>query len=280
MRLAIAFASAALIGTAFVTAPGCSSDTETQGTGGATTTTGTTSGTTTGTAGSGGQTPTGGQGGASGGTGGSGAQGAGVGVACGDFPIYCYGQEICVAFVDTQGPQQTTTWECRDDPCAPEPVSCTCASDICEGAMCQMNLDELECHSGGPCTAPDTPIATPTGDRPMSELAVGDVVYSMHQGRLQVVPIAQTNRTPVQHHAVSEVRLANGATLRISARHPTADGRLFRDLDPGTLLGDQPIVSVATVPYGEPFTYDILPASDTGTYLAGGALIGSTLTAP
>ena len=34
------------------------------------------------------------------------------------------------------------------------------------------------------------------------------------------------------------------------------------------------------VPYAHDFTYDILPASDSGTYFAGGALVGSTLGAP
>jgi len=31
------------------------------------------------------------------------------------------------------------------------------------------------------------------------------------------------------------------------------------------------------VGYAEPFTYDILPESDSGMYFAGGVLIGSTL---
>jgi hypothetical protein len=31
------------------------------------------------------------------------------------------------------------------------------------------------------------------------------------------------------------------------------------------------------IPYEHAFTYDILPASETGTYYAAGALIGSTL---
>lgn len=31
------------------------------------------------------------------------------------------------------------------------------------------------------------------------------------------------------------------------------------------------------IPYGHEHTYDILPDSDTGTYVAGGVLIGSTL---
>lgn len=65
----------------------------------------------------------------------------------------------------------------------------------------------------------------------------------------------------------------------VSAGHPTADGRIFADLFAGTTLGGIEVVSVETQPYMRPFTCDILPASDTGTYFAGGALIGSTLLA-
>jgi hypothetical protein len=36
---------------------------------------------------------------------------------------------------------------------------------------------------------------------------------------------------------------------------------------------------VEIVPYGHPYTYDILPASKSGTYFAAGVLIGSTLKA-
>jgi hypothetical protein len=38
-----------------------------------------------------------------------------------------------------------------------------------------------------------------------------------------------------------------------------------------------PILEVQTVPYAHRFTHDILPATDSGTYVAGGVLIGSTL---
>jgi hypothetical protein len=38
-----------------------------------------------------------------------------------------------------------------------------------------------------------------------------------------------------------------------------------------------PVARVSTVPYEHPFTYDILPGSESGTYFASGALIGSTL---
>jgi len=65
--------------------------------------------------------------------------------------------------------------------------------------------------------------------------------------------------------------------LRISAKHPTADGRSFGDLQTGDWLGSLRVLSVKWVPYDGAFTYDILPDSDSGLYFAGGALIGSTI---
>jgi hypothetical protein len=80
----------------------------------------------------------------------------------------------------------------------------------------------------------------------------------------------------MRHH-VRRIRLASGAVLDVSAGHPTADGRSFADLRSGGELGGVTIVGAETVPYDFPYTYDILPASDTGTYFAEGVLIGSTL---
>jgi hypothetical protein len=37
------------------------------------------------------------------------------------------------------------------------------------------------------------------------------------------------------------------------------------------------IVAVDSIPYRHDFTHDILPASDSGTYFAGGVVVGSTL---
>jgi hypothetical protein len=73
------------------------------------------------------------------------------------------------------------------------------------------------------------------------------------------------------------VGLDNGSVLEISERHPTADGQTFVALAVGSRLDGGKVVSVEIVPYAHPFTYDILPASATGAYFAGGALIGSTL---
>jgi hypothetical protein len=74
-----------------------------------------------------------------------------------------------------------------------------------------------------------------------------------------------------------ELTLTNGIRLDISALHPTADGRTFGQLRAGDRLDVQGVVTITSVPYSYSFTYDILPDSDTGTYFAGGALIGSTL---
>jgi hypothetical protein len=76
------------------------------------------------------------------------------------------------------------------------------------------------------------------------------------------------------------IGLDNGAILEISEKHPTADGRAFAALSVGTLLDGIAVVSSELVPYAHPLTYDILPASETGAYFAGGALIGSTLATP
>ncbi len=73
------------------------------------------------------------------------------------------------------------------------------------------------------------------------------------------------------------VELANDRVLEISPGHPTADGRSFGELRPGDRLDGIAIVSAEMVPYAHAHTYDILPASPSGTYYAAGALVGSTL---
>jgi hypothetical protein len=127
------------------------------------------------------------------------------------------------------------------------------------------------------CAAPNTPIATPDGNKPIASLKVGDLVYSVDHGEMKVVPIVRTNRTAVSGHSVVRVVLEGGITLEISALHPTADGRDFGALRSGDRLDGVRIVSATTIPYSHEATYDILPNSDSGAYFAGGVLVGSTL---
>jgi hypothetical protein len=136
------------------------------------------------------------------------------------------------------------------------------------------------CPRGCPacnCASPDTPVATPLGERAIASLGVGDRVTSVDHGQVVDVPIAQVHRTPAHDHHVVRVELASGSVLEISAPHPTADGRTFGDLRADDLLGGMRIERVTVVPYAAPFTYDILPASDSGIYYAGGVPVGSTL---
>jgi hypothetical protein len=138
-----------------------------------------------------------------------------------------------------------------------------------------------ECDWNSRCASPETRIATPGGETAIASLRVGDLVLSTDAtGRVAAVPIARTTRIAVVGHHVVEVMLRGGARLEVSGGHPTADGRRFADLAPGQSLGGAEIVAVRTVPYRFAHTYDILPASSTGSYFAEGALIGSTLAAP
>lgn len=127
------------------------------------------------------------------------------------------------------------------------------------------------------CASPDTPIATPDGDRPIADLRVGDLVYTVEGDAIRPVPILLVGCTPVVNHHVVRIKVTDGRTLEISAGHPTADGRTFGDLRPGMKLDGVAVESVELVAYGHPFTYDILPASKSGSYFAAGMLIGSTL---
>ena len=127
------------------------------------------------------------------------------------------------------------------------------------------------------CASPNTPIATPLGERPIAELRVGDLVYSVDHGAIVPVPLIRVGQTPVNHHHVVRVVFKDGRSLEISAIHPTADGRTFGDLLAGGRLDGHELASAEIVPYAYAFTYDVLPASETGTYFAAGALIGSTL---
>jgi Hint domain len=128
------------------------------------------------------------------------------------------------------------------------------------------------------CAAPDTPIATPSGERPIADLRVGDLVYSVDHDAVVAVPLLQVGHTRVHAHHVMRVVLDDGRVLEVSPGHPTADGRTFGELRAGSLLDSQHrVVSAELVPYRYAATYDILPASSTGAYFAAGALIGSTL---
>jgi len=158
---------------------------------------------------------------------------------------------------------------------------CGCfPDDVCGGcATCgSVASGQLQCDCVCECAAPDSPIATPAGERAIASLQPGDLVYSVHLGQVVAVPLRRVGRMAAPaDHAIVRALLATGAVIEMSPGHPTADGRRFGDLAASERLDGVPIQSVETSPYRHPFTHDILPDSDTGTYYAAGVLVGSTL---
>jgi len=152
---------------------------------------------------------------------------------------------------------------------------CNRPSEPGAGGIC--TSAEFSCAWGAVCASPDTMVATPDGERPISELHTGDLVLSVDEGVLRIVPIRATQRIPVTSHHVVRITLSSGRVVEMSEGHPTAEGAPFRTLTLGTRLGDATVAALELVPYAFDATYDILPGSDTGTYIAGGALVGTTM---
>jgi Hint domain len=166
-------------------------------------------------------------------------------------------------------PQSGTACSTPGASCGPD---CT-LTIICTNGVWQWATGECPI-----CAAPDTPIATPNGERPIASLRAGDLVYSVDHDAIVAVPLLKVGHTSVSQHRVVSVALQDGRVLQISPGHPTADGRTFADLLAGGQLdAEHSVLSAELVPYAYDATYDILPASSTGTYYAAGALIGSTL---
>ncbi len=169
---------------------------------------------------------------------------------------------------------------CGDNCCDIGMLCCVVPGPVGGAPECAAPNAEGTCDAGCPdcvCASPDTMIATPDGERAIVDLRVGDLVYSLDRGELVAVPIARTNRVRVSDHRVVQLTLENGRKIEMSPLHPTADGRTFGGLGAGDWLHGARIRAVRSIPYVHEHTYDILPASDSGAYLAAGAWVGSTL---
>jgi len=158
--------------------------------------------------------------------------------------------------------------------------SCTTGSECdcgaCVNGSCQDGPGT--CQGDCACAAPDTPIATPDGERAIADLRAGDLVYSVDGDAIVVVPLRYVGQRPAPlGHRVVRVTLESGRSFDMSPGHPTADGRTLSELDAGDDLGALGVTGVEVVLYEAEHTYDILPASSSGAYFAAGALVGSTL---
>ena len=129
------------------------------------------------------------------------------------------------------------------------------------------------------CLAVRTRIDTPNGPVAVEDIKPGDLVWTSNgSGSRSVVPVLRVARVPVSAgHLLIHLALSDGRELWASPGHPTADGRVLAELQPGDVLDGARVVLAESFAYDGAATYDLLPAGPTGTYWADGILMGSTL---
>lgn len=130
----------------------------------------------------------------------------------------------------------------------------------------------------GKCLSFSSKIATPRGNINVTDLKVGDMVWTTDiAGNRIVRSLIKVSHVSAVNHRVVHLILTDGRTLDVSAAHPTANGRMVGDLIVGDTYNGSTVKSVILKPYEGTATYDILPSGDTGFYFANGILMGSTL---
>jgi len=128
------------------------------------------------------------------------------------------------------------------------------------------------------CLPPETQIATPDGDRPISSLAVGAPIYTVDSTGARVIArVVYTGSTPVTGgDTMVRVALADGRVVAGSAGHPDGRGTQLGQLHTGDILDGARITNVAVVPFSGERTFDVLPSGGTGLYIANGVVLRST----
>lgn len=194
---------------------------------------------------------------------------------------------------DGSGPSVTATASASAVPPA-------ASSGTTEVGQCKSDADcgpDEECALGVPlngrcwkkgtpqprCLARGTLIDTPSGAVPVETLREGDQVWTLHQGARVARSLSRVGRTKApRDHVVRRIELADGRSFIASPSHPLCGPSTSEPTSVGAAVTGQPldgskISSVSERTYGEDQTYDLLPASDSGCYWAGGVLLGSTL---
>lgn len=128
------------------------------------------------------------------------------------------------------------------------------------------------------CLPPEARVATPTGDRPVSELAVGDALWTLDAaGKRAPARVVYVGSTPIGgRHSLVRVTLADGRVVSGSAGHPTGTGETLGSLRVGQSLGGAAITSVEVVAFGGERTWDVLPSGPTGLYVVDGVPLQSS----
>ncbi len=129
------------------------------------------------------------------------------------------------------------------------------------------------------CLAAGALIDTPQGPVAVENLRVGMNVWTLDgEGRRLAQPVRAVRKTHVPAgYRIVRLVLEDGRELWVSPGHPTLDGRTVGRLQAGDTLGESVVRSVEWEPYRFSYTYDLLPAGETGAYWANGILLASTI---
>lgn len=206
--------------------------------------------------------------------------------------------QLCLVPVCTTPPEgchyETETIDGCPNPCAKTICSSSGGTKDCssKGSCLSSDGEELPCPEGTSCSglpaygcfppdcpvpiclSPDTKIRTDGEQKRIADIKVGDIVLTDNKKPVKVIKV---NKVEVKNHKILKVLLNDATILEVSPNHPTADGRLFKDLKLGDVIDKRIVVENTPITYQYKYTHDILPDSETGNYYANGVLVGSTL---
>ncbi len=127
------------------------------------------------------------------------------------------------------------------------------------------------------CLSQDTLILSSKGNVKINDLREGDSVWTINNSKKTLVKIIRVSKTSIPEDSkLLHVTLEDGRSLDVSPGHPTVDSTIGQ-LKSGQEYDKSVVASVLPSNYDYDYTYDILPAGDTGYYWANNILIGSTL---
>ncbi len=156
--------------------------------------------------------------------------------------------------------------------------------DLGDGTLIYWTQDKKQyrgTHNTCKCLSASTLIDTPTGQKLVTTLNVGDSVYSRnHQGERIVVALRMVNKVPIDStHKMLRLTLADGRSLDVTPSHPTSSEKRMsmNQYEIGDALDGSTVASKEYFEYSGSYTYDILPYCDGADYWANGILTGSTL---
>lgn len=153
------------------------------------------------------------------------------------------------------------------------------AGDSVPGYYCELSEIAKKPRMCPICLASNTNIDTPTGPINVTKISTGTLVWSLNEHDEKIVAtVISIARTSVSKtHQVIHLVLADKREIWVSPNHPTVTGQTVGALRTGDKYDGSRITKINLVSYWDDATYDILPDSFTGDYLANGIWLGSTL---